>query len=340
MRKKIFATCMAVALTLGMSVTAFAQGADATFKKTYKLTNASTTSPAETFTFGFSGGTLTKGEDNGKTAPDLDDVTIEFGEGAATMDGVTKNVSMALEDIEWPSVGIYTYTLKEKSGNTAGVTYSDAEYKVKLLVTFDDNGNRKLTEVQLLDKDETDKSDSGFTNEYSAGALGVTKVVTGNLGDKNKAFNVTVTFTAPEGKTVGSTITYMDEDENGTNVEKKITPANWTEGVATARITLKHEETVTFNNVPYDVEYSVVEDNYTSEADGYKAADYASTDNKHGGDGTLDSASETVTITNSKGATIETGISMDTLPYLMVLFAAAAGLVVLVGKKRSASRYE
>ena len=127
-----------------------------------------------------------------------------------------------------------------------------------------------------------------------------------------RSLHFTVTFTAPEGKTVNSIISYLDGAES-----KSILPTVWTEGIATAEITLKHGETVTFNNIPYGVEYDVAENDYTVE--GYDEVALSVKDSS-GEDGVIDSAQETVTATNNKGTeTIDTGITLDSMPYVLVL---------------------
>ena len=42
----------------------------------------------------------------------------------------------------------------------------------------------------------------------------------------------------------------------------------------------------------------------------------------------------TVEFVNDKGLTPETGVSLDTLPYVLVLALAGAGLVMMIARKR------
>ena len=101
---------------------------------------------------------------------------------------------------------------------------------------------------------------------------------------------------------------------------------------AQADFYLKHGETITIANLPYGVTYTVVEDDYTTEAKGgYDEASYVWSDetNKK-----IDSETDTVVITNNKGVTVDTGINLDSLPYIMILAVAALGMVGFVAKKR------
>ena len=183
--------------------------------------------------------------------------------------------------------------------------------------------------MSLADADnngQTDTKTGGFTNEYSAGSLAVKKEVTGNLGDTTKEFEVTVTFTKPTGKTISSTIRYTD------GTAKTIAPSDWTNGTAEVVIYLKHDETVTFTNIPYGVTYTVEEGDYTAEADGgYDAATYVFSDetNKK-----IDTASDTVTITNNKSVGVDTGITLDSLPFVLILAVCAGAVVLFVVKRR------
>ena len=104
---------------------------------------------------------------------------------------------------------------------------------------------------------------------------------------------------------------------------------------AEVTIALKHNETVTFTNIPYDVTYEVVEADYTSEANGkYDAAKYDFTDTAK----KIDSATDTVTITNNKGTTVDTGVVLDSLPYILLIAVAVVGVVAFTAKKRTTDR--
>ena len=172
---------------------------------------------------------------------------------------------------------------------------------------------------------------SAVENTYSAGSLEVKKVVTGNLGDKNKKFNVTVTFTAPAGKTVAGDISYVENRE-----KKTIKSSDWKEGSVTKKIAVAHNDTITFTNIPYDVTYTVVEDNYTKTAEGAKDYDEAKYEYSDTNPiKAIDSANDTVIITNNKGdSNIDTGVILDNAPYILMLAVVAGGAMTLVIKKR------
>ena len=331
--KKILSLALALVLVLSMSTVAFAaEGEETTYTdmstvtltKEYKLTNTGTTSPAETFAFSALTCTNVTDAADGVTtanAPVPTIASVSYTAGEAGGENAKKNITITLPT--YTSVGIYTYTFTETDGGTAGVTYrSDA---ITLVVTvIEKNGKVRVAAVHTEGEGEAKSGE--FNNEYSAGSLSVKKTVTGIMGDQQKEFTVKVTFTAPEGDTVREAITYVD----GTETKTIAAGEGWT-GSKEVEITLKHDETVTFTNIPYGVTYAVVENDYTAEADGgYDAASYNFDDNNK----KIDTASENVTITNNKDGNIDTGINMDSMPYILLLAVACMGLFVFISKKR------
>lgn len=340
--KKLFAGVVAAAMIATMSFPAFAEGEEVvpsgpSIKKTYKLTNAATVSPAENFTFtAVATKVLHAGVKNGQPvtvedAPALTIAQAEYGQGNATVDGSDKVLTVS-RTAAFPNVGVYYYTVTENASTYAGVTTHTGNMLLKVTVAYDEHD--QLTETYAFYTATNENGEGKGTknlaveNTYSAGTLDVSKKVTGSLGDKNKKFDVTVTFTAPAGKTVEAPITYKENDEN-----KTIESIAWTNGVAMVTIHLAHGEHVLFNNIPYDVTYTVKEADYTAEVDGgYDKASYNfsdKTDIKK-----LDSAAETVEITNNNGAMIDTGVILDNAPYILMLAVVAGGAMMLVIKKR------
>ena len=316
--KKFVAILLTLMLVLGMTAAVaepvttdnpYTDMPTITLTKTYNLTNAGTISPAETFTF--SALTCTEVADAGvgvtkenALVPTIGDVTYAQGEaGSANM---TKTITITLPT--YTAVGKYTYTFSEVDGKTAGVTYRpDA---IKLVVTvIEQNGKVRVAAVYTEGKGET-KNDT-FTNTYSAGSLKVTKTVTGNLGDKDKEFDFTVTFTKP-----ADTNWDMDGIELPTGATKN--------SDGTYSFKLKHGATAEFKNLPYGVTYSVTE----TAADGYTTTTEGKTTDS------INAAETTVTFINDKGGEIDTGVTTESLPYVVLMgFVVLAGAALLLKRK-------
>mgnify|MGYP000887468322 CR=1 FL=1 len=102
----------------------------------------------------------------GKTL-EADKYEFELKEGAKVV-GTAKNKAdgtITFEDITYTEVGEHEYTVTEKAGTEAGVTYDSKSYTVKVKVT--DNGQGQL-EAAVTDNNPT------FTNTYKAAATKAT----------------------------------------------------------------------------------------------------------------------------------------------------------------------
>lgn len=343
--KKLFAGVVAAAMIATMSFPAFATrptpnvGSDGlvTITKKYTVTGSEEKkAPAETFTFTVTPGAKVNGAEKtvekseATTIPTMaansNEKTVAFT--ALTEDGTgTFTVDVANLNITKP--GMYYYTVTETPSNTAGVDYAAKSMIMVITAGYADDGEDSSLSYWAALHDSTNYNDknSKFENTYTAGSLKVTKKVTGSLGDKDKKFNVDVTFTAPAGKTVKSTITYVN------NGAESIIPDAWKLNTTTnqyeAKVTveLAHKGSVQFNNIPKDVTYIVEEQDYSG-------AEYTAT---YEGDksGTIANDVKSTTITNHKGDdNIDTGVILDNAPYILMLAVVAGGAMTLVIKKR------
>lgn len=319
--KKLLSIGLAAMLAFGLATTSFAEEAGdvttpkdgtVTIHKVYKLENADTTSPKETFTLVQDGPGTVK-DDEAEAAPALGTITgATYEEGAATVSGTTGDITVALP--EYTSVGVYEYTLKEVAGKTAGVTYYDKDIKLVVTVVNDNNGKLRIAAVHTESTGEA-KSDK-FPNTYKAGELDVSKTVTGNLGDKNKYFEFTVTLTGEAGKTYADSYAVTGGSAAANN------PTTIAVGVPT-KFNLKHGDTITIANLPYGVTYTVTE----TAAEGY-------TTEKTGDTGEIKAADQTAAFTNTKAGEVDTGVVLNNMPYILVLAVLAAGVAVFIIRKR------
>lgn len=300
-------------------------------KKVYTAVNAGTTNPAETFYLKQIGSSVTGGD--AQSAPPLEKLTgdgetdyiakVSYTEGEAT-----KEKPFTIQLPEYTKVGVYEYTLEEVAGDTAGVTYRTDTLKLVVTVINVEGGKIRVAGVhtESTGKEKSDKFDD---NKYSAGSLNVKKVVEGNLGDKNKKFAFTVVFTNNTGKEIKSAITATvagraaDDFNIAWDANKQYT----------YKFSLAHDETATFANLPYGVTYTVTETDYTGNNGGYLDPTPAYSEDA-GTHNEIDTASETLTITNTKTGDVDTGVILDNAPYILMLAVVAGGAMTLVIKKR------
>jgi pilin isopeptide linkage protein len=315
--KGLAAAAVSAAMMLGAAVPALAADAQATYTdqgtvnitKSYELEGQGV-SPEETFTV-TQDGAGTVSDSDATTAPALTNIsTVTFAKGAAGSDNKTQDFAVTLP--EYSKVGIYSYNLKETVGNTAGVTYR-TDY-IKLVVTvIEQNGLVRVAAVHC--ENEGGKKTSSFAdNKYSAGELDVKKTVEGNLGDKKKEFKFTVTFNAPADKSWTRDIT----------VDGGASDLKWDGNTAT--FTLSDGDTAKFKNVPAGVTYTVDEDDYSSAK--YETKGEVTTPTA------MTSKGATVTVTNTKNGTVDTGVLLNNAPYIAIIGGAAVVAIYAVNKRR------
>ena len=206
--------------------------------------------------------------------------------------------------------GIAAFTLKDGQSKTA----KDLPNGVSYTVTEEDySGSGYVTtkggETGTIVGGKTCEAD--FTNTKDLfGKLTVTKTVAGNAASKTKAFTFTVELS--------------DTSINGTYGDM-----TFKKGVAT--FTLKHNESKTAKKLPAGIEYTVTESRYS----GYKVT-------KTGSTGTIKgNATRTAAFTNTRnnfgyGVIPKTGDTNSILPWILLILAAAAVMVITVftGKRR------
>lgn len=213
------------------------------------------------------------------------------------------------------SVGTYEYIINETDSNDAGVTYDSAAMTLTMQVFSDAAGEKTC---HIITKQGTTK-DIEFTNSYAAGKLQVKKVLAGNSVDPTKKFDFTVTFASTKNFTPAIEATTSDANAGGSFDDTGLVYT----------VSLGHNDTVTFSNIPAGVTYTVEE---TTVA-GYTASyAYSNTNTPKAITG---GAQDTVTVTNTNNTDINTGVILESAPYILLLALAAAGMFLLLTKKRS-----
>lgn len=339
--KKMISILTAFILAMSIHYVAFGEEAqaqsDATYVdrstvdiiKIYESTNPDSVSPKETFEYTISKTSLSHAATGITLAnmptPTIESVTYEAGEAGSE----NKEKAVVVKLPQYTGIGIYTYTIKEKNNNTAGVSYFSGDIKLVVTVIQGTDGLMRIGGVHTETSGGT--KSKYLTNTYSAGKLVISKEVTGDLGDTTKYFKVFVRLTGETGKT------YSSDGYSVTGGSRIIDSVNSCDSdtikVGDGKFYyIKHNETLTIENLPYGVSYSVVEDPY--EEEGYDKAKYKHTDEGGGSLYTIDSSQESVKITNNKGTVIDTGIFLDNIPYIILLVIVVAGGAAFVIRRR------
>lgn len=329
--KKIMSLLLALLLVMSLGAPAFADGhtdmRTVTLTVTYNEINEGSTSPAETLAFTIERASVTDSAEGvtvgNMPIPTLG--TVSYAEGDAGKDGAMKK-SLTITLPKYTSVGIYTYTIKQAAGTNAGVEYWSED--IRLVVTVIQDADTGLIRVAAVHTESTGQKSDDITNTYSAGSLAVTKTVTGNMGDRSKYFAINVTLTGEDGKTY--------PNQYAVSGGSKLTDGTTAGDTASISVDgqsrtfyLKHGETFTIENLPYGVTYTVAEADYTTEDYEEAEINFPDPDKK------INTASDTVTITNNKQATVDTGIVLDSLPYVLLLVLSIGGAVLFLLKRRS-----
>ena len=314
--KKTISILLVLMLILSLSVTAFADEEytdveKVTITKKYVITSGE--SPAETFKFVIEAVSVSDAAagitKENMPMPTIPADTVTFAKLTADS---SKGFDVTLPTYD--SVGIYTYKITETAGTTGGVTYSATPLFLKVTVIEQDG---KLVRVAAVHQGTVDGTKTKeVENEYDPGTLAIKKTVTGNLGDKTKYFKFTVTLTGEEGKTYYPELFTVDGGSYESNPKTLVMGDNV--------FYLKHGETVTIGNLPSGVTYKVVEDT---------PADYTLKE-KTGDTGTITKDGATAKFVNDKGTIVDTGISLDSIPYIALFVVAVLGMGIVLGKKR------
>lgn len=323
-----------------------------TLTKTYSIEGETAILAADTVSFTVSDPARTKSSDNFDAGENsnypvtIADVAVAYD--TANTSGKTKEVEFTVQLPAYDLPGVYSYEITEVDKNTAGVTYiTDTLYLNVTVVTNQDTSALELAGIAVhKGADDGEKIDE-FENTYTAGSLTVDKTVTGNMGDRTLDFNFKVEFTA--GDTMGNdpavqdvvnapiTVTFPDGQDTLTTSPADIAVGDWdADGKAEVTFTLKHGQSVTFNNIPSGVTYVVTEINPN---DGnefqYKvngASEVATADTEL--EGSITDSAETESFTNDWNETPDTGIELETLPFVVLMAAAFVGMMMLIARRR------
>ena len=340
--KKLISLVLALVFVFSMATVAMATddaawdgtyaASDATSFKIYKdYTSEETFAPAETLTF-----TVEAADTN----PDTTAITVP---NVTITGSVLTDIEITVNVPSYSKAGIYEYTIKENAGTAAGATYdTDKTIYVQILVEYD-NVNHKLVIgnpkdatnsgiVYFIKQDSTGNKVDTFANTFKTNDFTVAKDVTGNMANETDTFEIVVTLTVPTGKTICTPITIGGVE---------VAASEWTDGVYTATLNLSENGgATTFANIPAGVTVSVEETSGETNMKGYTLTGYS----VNGGDAaasasfTVDgdaTSADSVVVINDKTTDVNTGITLDSLPFVLILAVCVGAAVLFVVKRRT-----
>lgn len=231
------------------------------------------------------------------------------------------------------ATALWTGTLETNSGEFIylNVTLPAGEYVV--VETGADVDGYNLTTT--LTVDNTTASGMSFTattntvhelivsNSYTEQPklcnLTISKTVGGNMGDQSKEFSFTATLSGGGYSFDG--VTYSID---GGEAQSAGTGT-------TCDFTLKHGQSITYIGLPIGATFTVTETSY-SESGYVTTVDGTSGSSKTI---TLAESNSNIAFVNRKDVNVDTGILLDTLPYILILGVVAVGAVLLIKKRRN-----
>lgn len=250
--------------------------------------------------------------------------------------GVTASETMdyatLLEGLDFDKPGTYFFTLSEVDGTNANINYdTETTYTVVVNVKWAVNdekvptGETEIDSVGVRAEGSSEKvaGDGGATFDNTPATnsdVKLTKKVAGTAADTSKDFTFEIQLTGVTGQ-------YTISLSDGASVT--------TDGEGKATVELSHGDYAIIENLPVGATYTITETDtdYTET----NTVNGESSENGHIATGTVNESDDTVVFTNEKGFAPETGITMNTLPFVGVGVVAAAGAVTLViSRKRRA----
>ena len=352
MKKMARILCAILTLALAFSLMAMSAAADpdpdtdTNTKKasfTVDLTVTGDKNPTVTFAYTIAGpvcisepaGTNTTGYVTG-SAPTI-------GEAAFAAETAQKTVNVDFNATVFNVPGAYRYTITATDPAVAGVELGDTTIYLDVYVSQSDCEGHGLEYTYVFHTDSEaeafaelaeGKKITGVTNTYASYDLTVSKAVTGNQGDINKYFKLTVTAELPDGKAypygeTGYTVDITGAEANPTASASTIysemtNPATVTatELAAGVDFYLKNGQSIVIEGLPNGATYSVTEANegYTQSPEGAIA-------------GAIGGAAATAAFTNNKQGTIPTGVVLGTVSGIALLAGGAFGIVAIKRRK-------
>ena len=348
-KKKIGALVLAGTMMFSMGTSVFAEDTIPTVDKNGQVSITKDFVMAEGIdtpasTFKFTATSTTEGAPKA-TISDITFVETENGTTEQGIKTVSKNSNIIFDT--FPHAGEYVYTVTETKESATGVEYSEDTYTLRVYVKNGDSGLeiRNMTAEKRTSTGITRNkvSEMKFTNTYrKTTSLEITKKTEGELADKTKKFDFTITIIPSQTEKNPSSYT-------GKIGEKRVTVYRDTPNT----FQLCNEETLKFESLTAGTRYVVTEmgkqDGYTpsvtviengtntvnetakSDTEGISSANKQETN-------LVGENENKVTFTNTYKNIPLTGIFMNNLPFVIVIGIAvlALGTLAVLKKQKNA----
>ena len=352
MKKMARILCAILTLALAFSLMAMSAAADpdpdtdTNTKKasfTVDLTVTGDKKPTVTFKYAISDPVCISEPAGTNTTDYVTGSAPTVGEAAFAAEVAQKTVTVDFSATVFNVPGAYRYTITATDPAVAGVELGVSTFYLDVYVSQSDcEGGLKYNYVFHTDSEAKafaelagGKKITGITNTYASYDLTVSKTVTGNQGDINKYFKVTVTSAMPAGKaypygdetayTVDITGAEANPTASASTIYSEMTnPATViaTKLAAGVDFYLKNGQSIVIKGLPKGATYSVTEANegYTQSPEGAIA-------------GAIGGAAATAAFTNNKQGTIPTGVVLGTVSGIALLAGGAFGIVAIKRRK-------
>lgn len=165
-----------------------------------------------------------------------------------------------------------------------------------------------------------------ITNTLNTVTLTIDKTVTGNMGDTTKDFSFTLTLM--KDSTVYTEDLTASKTEQDAEAAVDMTLVYSTES-SSYTFTLKDNEEIVIV-VPYGYTYTVTEANYGEDNGGYTTTVNNSDGNIATGTATTNT---NVSYVNHKSVPVDTGVVLESIPYIAILAVVVVGGVVLLRRR-------
>ncbi len=239
----------------------------------------------------------------------------------------TANLSAAnlFGDTNFTAPGTYVFHLKEEKGTNPNINYDDTEYDIYVVVSWPEDypthNTPVIQSIKAHDAQGKKTDTASFTNSAAKNAgLTISKTVAGTAANTTDSFEYTLSVSGASGS---YTVTKSDG-----------TTAILTAGTDYS-FSLMHDQNIVVANLPVGATYTVTETD-TDYEESNKIDNVASNDG-HVASGTIKDGGDTVAYKNTKGFGPDTGITMNTLPFVAVgVVAVAGGAALVISRRRHA----